>query len=47
VSAITGDKKQPHVVNASTCIKCDTCRQVCRFGAVKVHSGISATAGVR
>jgi len=36
--AITGEKKQPHVLDPIECIKCDTCRQVCRFGAVKVHS---------
>jgi len=37
-NAITGEKKQPHVLDPLECIKCDTCRQVCRFGAVKVHS---------
>jgi NADH-quinone oxidoreductase subunit F len=47
VGVITGDKKQPHVIDAAACIKCDTCRQSCRFGAVKVRSGIQSTAGTR
>jgi NADH:ubiquinone oxidoreductase subunit F (NADH-binding)/(2Fe-2S) ferredoxin len=38
VGVISGEKKQPHVIDATECIKCDTCRQVCKFGAVKVHS---------
>ncbi len=44
--AITGEKKQPHVIDAAGCIKCDTCRQVCKFDAVKVRSGIPQAAGV-
>ena len=43
---ISGEKKQPHVIDVSGFIKCDTCRQVCRFGAVKVHSGIDQAASV-
>jgi NADH:ubiquinone oxidoreductase subunit F (NADH-binding)/(2Fe-2S) ferredoxin/Pyruvate/2-oxoacid:ferredoxin oxidoreductase delta subunit len=43
-SAITGEKKQVHVIDEDLCIKCDTCRQVCNFDAVKVRSGIAATA---
>jgi len=44
VSCISGEKKQPHVIDVSDCIKCDTCRQVCKFDAVKVHSGIEQAA---
>ena len=44
VSCISGEKKQPHVIDVSNCIKCDTCRQVCKFDAVKVHSGIEQAA---
>ncbi len=45
-SCITGEKKQPHAIDAANCIKCDTCRQVCKFDAVKVRSGIrQAVAG--
>src|SRR5450759_28710 len=43
-SCISGEKKQPHVIDVSSCIKCDTCRQVCKFDAVKVHSGIEQPA---
>jgi len=43
---ITGEKKQPHVIDVTNCIKCDTCRQVCKFDAVKVRSGIEQPAGV-
>ena len=39
-SCITGERKQPHVLDVANCIKCDTCRQVCKFDAVKVRSGI-------
>jgi NADH-quinone oxidoreductase subunit F len=39
---IAGGKKQLHVIDTSECIKCDTCRQVCNFGAVKVFSGKGA-----
>ena len=46
-SCITGEKKQLHVIDVADCIKCDTCRQVCKFDAVKVRSGIEhAVAGV-
>src|SRR5665648_610531 len=44
VSCISGEKKQPHVIDVSNCIKCDTCRQVCKFAAVKVWSGIEELA---
>jgi len=30
----------------SNCIKCDTCRQVCKFDAVKVRSSIEQAAAV-
>lgn len=36
-AAITGDKKQPHVIDPMTCIKCGNCLQKCKFGAV--HKG--------
>ena len=34
VTAITGEKRQPHVINDATCIKCGECYSVCKFGAV-------------
>ena len=36
---IAGEKKQTHVIDVSECVTCDTCRQVCRFDAVRVVSG--------
>jgi len=32
--AISGDKKQPHVLYTEKCIKCDMCYEVCRFDAI-------------
>jgi NADH:ubiquinone oxidoreductase subunit F (NADH-binding)/NAD-dependent dihydropyrimidine dehydrogenase PreA subunit len=34
--AITGEKKKPHSIDQSLCIKCRTCYEKCKFGAVKV-----------
>ncbi|HDO22086.1 MAG TPA: NADH-quinone oxidoreductase subunit NuoF, partial [Nitrospirae bacterium] len=34
--AITGEKKKPHHINQELCIKCRTCYEKCKFGAVKV-----------
>jgi len=34
VSAISGTVKQPHEIDAQKCIKCGTCMDVCKFGAV-------------
>ena len=42
--AISGDKKQLHVIDQKLCIQCDTCRQVCKFDAVDVETGIFALA---
>ena len=32
--AITGEKRQPHVVDQGRCIRCDECFRTCRFEAV-------------
>jgi NADH-quinone oxidoreductase subunit F len=32
--AITGQKKKPHVIDHSKCIRCDECYRACRFDAV-------------
>lgn len=37
VEAITGTKKQPHVIDQQTCIRCGACRQACKFSAVLVE----------
>jgi NADH:ubiquinone oxidoreductase subunit F (NADH-binding)/(2Fe-2S) ferredoxin/NAD-dependent dihydropyrimidine dehydrogenase PreA subunit len=42
--AISGEKKQLHVIDQKLCIQCDTCRQVCKFDAVDVETGIFALA---
>lgn len=34
VGAITGEKKKPHTINASACIKCGSCFDVCKFKSV-------------
>ena len=33
--AITGEKKQPHVLDPEICIKCGACYEKCRFDAVR------------
>jgi NADH-quinone oxidoreductase subunit F len=33
--AITGEKKQPHVIDEALCIKCGACATACKFGAVE------------
>jgi NADH-quinone oxidoreductase subunit F len=34
VKAITGEKKQRHIIDSKTCIRCGKCASVCRFNAV-------------
>ena len=34
VNAISGERKQPHVISAETCIKCGACIKACRFAAI-------------
>ena len=36
-NAITGEKKQPHVIDPSKCIRCDQCRANCKFDAIVVE----------
>jgi len=35
--AISGEKKEPHVINIELCIKCGACHDACRFDAVHVR----------
>jgi len=35
--AITGERKQIHVLDQSLCIKCGACFTVCKFDAVTVE----------
>jgi NADH-quinone oxidoreductase subunit F len=32
--AITGAKKEPHIINTALCIKCGACFQKCKFDAI-------------
>ena len=36
VSAISGEKKQPHEIDQNICIKCGQCYKLCKFGAISV-----------
>jgi NADH:ubiquinone oxidoreductase subunit F (NADH-binding)/(2Fe-2S) ferredoxin len=36
VTAITGERKQTHVINTELCIRCGICKQVCNFDAVVI-----------
>ena len=34
---ITGEKKEPHVIDEARCIRCGICKETCKFGAVRVE----------
>jgi NADH-quinone oxidoreductase subunit F len=34
--AITGEKKQPHVIDQAKCLQCGACYQVCNLGAILI-----------
>jgi len=34
VGAITGERRQPHVIDRKLCIKCGACMDVCKFNAI-------------
>ena len=34
VDAVTGEKKEPHVIDSATCIKCGACFAACKFSAI-------------
>jgi len=36
-SAITGERKEKHVINRNLCVKCGECAKVCRFEAVDIE----------
>ncbi|MFW5769332.1 MAG: indolepyruvate ferredoxin oxidoreductase subunit alpha, partial [Spirochaetota bacterium] len=35
VEAISGEKKEVHVIDLDTCTQCGICYDTCRFGAIK------------
>ncbi|MFA6707206.1 MAG: NADH-quinone oxidoreductase subunit NuoF [Sphaerochaetaceae bacterium] len=37
VQAISGERRAPHKIDPSLCIKCGVCLETCKFGAVEVH----------
>jgi NADH-quinone oxidoreductase subunit F len=37
VQCITSEKKGAHTIDASACIQCGTCYDVCKFNAVEVY----------
>ncbi|MGE4584808.1 MAG: NADH-ubiquinone oxidoreductase-F iron-sulfur binding region domain-containing protein [Sphaerochaeta sp.] len=37
VAAISGERKQVHIIDQSVCIKCGVCMETCKFGAVEIH----------
>jgi NADP-reducing hydrogenase subunit HndC len=36
VNAITGERKEPHLINPSICIKCGACMEKCKFDAIVI-----------
>jgi NADH-quinone oxidoreductase subunit F len=34
--AISGEKKEPHIIDQGLCIRCGVCHDLCKFGAVRV-----------
>ena len=37
VAAITGERKEPHLINPSICIKCGACMEKCKFDAIIIR----------
>jgi len=37
VSAISGERRQPHVIDQSMCTRCGLCQERCRFNAISVE----------
>ena len=36
-TAITGEKKKPHILDQEKCIKCGICYEACKFGAITIR----------
>ncbi len=37
--AVSGEKKKPHVIDQTLCVKCRSCYEACNFGALKAGPG--------
>ena len=37
VEAISGERKQAHVIDQELCIKCGACHETCKFDAITVE----------
>ncbi len=37
--AVSGEKKKPHVIDQTLCVKCRSCYEACKFGALKTGPG--------
>ncbi len=35
--AISGERRQPHVIDQELCVSCGMCKEVCKFDAIVVH----------
>ncbi|HWQ84614.1 MAG TPA: NADH-quinone oxidoreductase subunit NuoF [Anaerolineales bacterium] len=38
VGAISGERRQTHLIDSDTCIRCGICQQVCNFNAIEILS---------
>ncbi|MDP3721079.1 MAG: 4Fe-4S binding protein, partial [Anaerolineaceae bacterium] len=37
VNAITGERRQTHVIDPDVCVRCGICMQVCNFNAIVIN----------
>ena len=37
VSAISGNKKEAHIIDKNICIKCGKCMETCKFDAIEIN----------
>jgi ferredoxin len=36
-SAISGERRQPHILDQALCVQCGLCKVVCKFDAIEVY----------
>ena len=36
-NAISGERRQPHILDQALCVQCGLCKEVCKFDAIVVH----------